>query len=47
MPEDWTREEVEAVITDYFNMLAMELRGEPFNKAEHNRLLQRIITNRR
>jgi hypothetical protein len=46
MPEDWTREEVEAVITDYFNMLAMELRGEPFNKAEHNRLLQRIIAHR-
>jgi hypothetical protein len=46
MPEDWTREEVEAVITDYFNMLAMELRGEAFNKAEHNRSLQRIITAR-
>ncbi len=46
MPEDWKREEVEAVITDYFDMLAMELRGEDFNKAEHNRTLQKILTTR-
>ncbi|MGC3992107.1 MAG: DUF3883 domain-containing protein [Chthoniobacteraceae bacterium] len=47
MPEnDWTREEVEAAVADYLDMLNKELRGEPFNKAEHNRLLRMIITER-
>ena len=32
--------EVEAAVSDYFEMLAMELRGESFNKAEHNRELR-------
>ena len=27
-------------------MLAKELRGEPFNKAQHNRALQRMLDNR-
>jgi hypothetical protein len=43
---DWSREEVEATISDYFEMLAMELRGEPFNKAEHNRNLQKFLNGR-
>ena len=46
MPEDWSREEVEAAVSDYFDMLTMELRGEPFNKAEHNRNLQKLLNNR-
>lgn len=46
MSEDWSHEEVEATVSDYFEMLAMELRGEPFNKAEHNRNLQKRLTNR-
>ena len=46
MSDVWSREEVEAAVTDYFNMLAKELRGEPFNKAEHNRLLQEILDSR-
>jgi len=46
MPEDWSREEVEATVSDYFDMLAKELRGEDFNKAEHNRNLQRFLVNR-
>lgn len=46
MAEIWSREEVEAAVADYFAMLAAEMRGEPFNKAEHNRQLQRILTNR-
>jgi hypothetical protein len=46
MPENWSQEEVEATISDYFEMLAMELRGEPFNKADHNRNLQRLLKNR-
>lgn len=37
MSDHWSHEEVEATVSDYFDMLAMELRGELFNKAEHNR----------
>jgi len=43
---DWSHEEVEATVSDYFEMLAMELRGEPFNKAEHNRNLQKLLNGR-
>lgn len=46
MANDWAREEVEAAVSDYFDMLAMELRGQPFNKAEHNRNLQKLLNNR-
>ena len=46
MSDVWSREEVEAAVTDYFDMLAKELRGEPFNKAEHNRALQQILNSR-
>ena len=46
MSEDWTQIEVEVAVSDYFEMLAMELRGEPFNKAEHNRKLQKRLNNR-
>ena len=43
---DWSRLEVEAAVTDYLDMLALELRDEPFNKAEHNRNLGRILNGR-
>ncbi len=46
MPDDWSREEVEATVSDYFDMLAMELRRESYNKAEHNRGLQKLLNNR-
>jgi hypothetical protein len=46
MSDVWSREEVEAAVTDYFDMLAKELRDEPFNKAEHNRALQQILNSR-
>src|SRR5260370_23791938 len=46
MPEVWSREEVEAVVTDYFVMLSEELGGEPYNKAEHNRQLQNLLSGR-
>jgi len=46
MSDVWSREEVEAAVTDYFVMLAKELRGEPFNKAEHNRVLQPMLKSR-
>jgi hypothetical protein len=46
MAENWSREEVEATVADYFSMLEKELRREPYNKAEHNRRLQRILNGR-
>lgn len=46
MSEAWSREEVEAAVADYFAMLAKELRGERYSKAEHNRQLQRMLVNR-
>jgi len=47
MSDNWTPEEVEAAVADYFDMLAQELRGESFNKAEHNRRLQQLLQGRR
>ena len=46
MSSAWSREEVEAAVADYFDMLGLELRGEPYNKAEHNRRLQQLLRNR-
>lgn len=40
--EDWTRSQVEAAVANYFAMLAAELSGGSYNKAEHNRALQRL-----
>ena len=37
---DWSKQEVETTVRDYFDMLASELRGEPFNKAARNRALR-------
>jgi hypothetical protein len=46
MPENWSQQEVEAIVADYFAMLADELQGKPYNKAEHNRNLQKLLNNR-
>jgi hypothetical protein len=46
MAEDWTPEEVAATVADYFDMLLHELRGEPYNKAEHNRRLRERLRDR-
>jgi hypothetical protein len=40
---DWSREEVELIVTDYFSMLAAELSGESFSKTEHRRNLRRLL----
>jgi hypothetical protein len=42
----WSREEVEATVSDYLEMLRAELTGEVYNKAEHNRRLLRLLRNR-
>lgn len=46
MSEAWSQVEVEAAVAEYFEMLEMELRGEPYNKAEHNRRLQQLLQDR-
>lgn len=43
---DWTREEEEAIVADYFSMLSRELRGEPYNKSEHRRTLMKLMPSR-
>jgi len=43
---DWSRIEVEATVADYLDMLALEWRGTPFNKAKHNRNLLRLLDGR-
>lgn len=35
----WSRAEVEAIVADYLDMLAKELRGEVYSKADHRRRL--------
>lgn len=42
-PADWTPQENEAIVADYLHMLVAVLRGEPVNKAEHNRDLRRAF----
>lgn len=36
---NWSRLECEAIVADYFDMLAMEIAGTPFVKAKHRRAL--------
>lgn len=43
---DWSRLEVEAAVSDYFEMLLLDLRGVPYNKAEHNRHLLPLLNGR-
>lgn len=43
MPEVWSDPEIDLIIVDYLAMLADELAGRSFNKAERNRALQTLI----
>lgn len=43
---DWSREEVEAVVADYFAMFALDLARMPYKKAEHRRALLQRLNNR-
>ncbi len=40
MAGDWTDEQNDAIVADYFAMLADDIAGRSYSKAEHNRLLQ-------
>lgn len=43
MAENWTDGENDAIVADYFAMLADDEAGRPYSKAEHNRRLQALI----
>ncbi len=43
MAADWTDAQNDAIVADYFAMLADDIVGKPYSKAEHNRLLQIAI----
>lgn len=43
---DWTRKEVEAIVSDYLAMLSFELAGMPYSKAVHRRQLMSLLTGR-
>jgi hypothetical protein len=47
MTGDWTPDEVELIVADYFAMLRAELSGEPLNKAAHNQRLRQQIARSR
>lgn len=41
--EAWSREELDAIVEDYFDMLGSEIRGISYNKTDHrNQLMARI-----
>lgn len=44
--QDWTPEEVELTVKDYFEMLRHESLGETYSKAEHNEQLRTKLTTR-
>jgi hypothetical protein len=41
---DWNAEEIALVVADYFEMLRLELAGQQYNKSEHRRSLQQLIS---
>jgi hypothetical protein len=43
MSIDWTDEQNDAIVADYFAMLADDIAGKPYVKTEHNRRLQAKI----
>ncbi|WP_336333203.1 DUF3883 domain-containing protein [Pseudomonas putida] len=44
--EDWTEDEVQATVADYFEMLRLEADGVAFNKSGHNDLLRKQLRGR-
>lgn len=44
--QDWSREEVEATVKDYLEMLQCEATGRPYSKSEHNDALRQKLTAR-
>lgn len=44
--EDWTENEVQATVADYFEMLRLEADGVAFNKSGHNEILRKQLKER-
>lgn len=44
--EDWSDLENDLIVADYFSMLAAEIAGQPYVKAEHNRNIQSHLNDR-
>lgn len=42
----WSESEIEAIVSDYFDMLEHELRGESYSKTAHRRALSRLLSSR-
>ena len=42
----WTDEENDLIVADYFVMLAEDLAGRPYNKAQHRRSLMPLLRSR-
>jgi hypothetical protein len=43
---DWSHQEVEAIVSDYLQMLTLELLGQSFNKSDHRRRLKTLLNGR-
>lgn len=41
--QDWSRDEIDLIVADYFDMLRLELAGEKYNKTERRRTLQQFV----
>jgi hypothetical protein len=46
MSESWSREEVEATVSDYLDMLTKQLTGQQYSKSDHRRRLVRLLHDR-
>ena len=46
MADDWTRDEVEAIVGDYFDMLRKDLSGDAYSKTTHRRRLSPHLQHR-
>ena len=46
MPKPWSREEVELVVEDYFQMLKLELQCRAYNKTAHRNQLMGLLNSR-
>ncbi|PWN05454.1 DUF3883 domain-containing protein [Rhodohalobacter mucosus] len=46
MAEDWTRNEVIAIVSDYYDMLKKELSGIDYVKAQHRRNVVKLLNDR-
>jgi Domain of unknown function (DUF3883) len=46
MPNDWSREEVEATVADYLHMWMLEQTGQTYSKTKHRRALLLKLNNR-